>query len=68
MMTATIKNIPVKLTREYGNTIDYKVLVSYIYQEKSNELEKKYYNKEEDNYWPFNWSKEAIGFLTRNRW
>jgi len=68
MTTATIKNIPVNVVKEYWNTIDYKVLVSYIYQEKINSLEKKYYNKEEDNYGPFNSSKEAIWFLTRNRW
>ena len=68
MKTATIQNIPNKVVKEYWDTIDYKVLVTYINEQRTEKLEKKYYNKEEDNYWPFDWAKEAISFLTRNRW
>lgn len=67
-MNVTISNIPKKIVNKYWDNIDYKVLVSYINEEKAKKLEKKYYNKKEDNYWPFNGSLEAVSFLTRNRW
>lgn len=67
-MNVTISNIPKKIVNKYWENIDYKVLVSYINEEKAKKLEKKYYNKNEDNYWPFNGALEAISFLTRKRW
>lgn len=67
-MNVTISNIPKKIVNKYWDNIDYKELVSYINEEKAKKLEKQYYNKNEDNYWPFNGSLEAISFLTRNRW
>ena len=67
-MNVVVSNIPKKFVNKYWENIDYKVLLSFINEEKIKELEKKYYNKIEDNYWPFNWSLEAISFLTRKRW
>ena len=67
MLTATIQ-VPNEIVKEHWLTLTYENLKKYIDKENSKNLEKKYYNKEEDNYWPFENSLSAIKFLTRNRW
>ena len=67
MVTATIQ-VPTEIVKEYWVTLTYENLKKYINRENSKKIEEKYYNKKDDNYWPFEGSLEAIKFLTRNRW
>ena len=68
MSTITIKNPPKSFIKEYWTEVEYKSLVLFLDKQRAKKMEKMYYNKQEDNYWPFSWAKEAINFLTRNRW
>ena len=67
MVSVTIK-IPEKMVEEIWTSISFNDIKKYIVEENSRKIEKKYYNKNEDNYWVFKNSLEAIQFLTRKRW
>jgi hypothetical protein len=68
MSSIILENVPSYIEEEYWKKIDYNKLVEYINLSRVKEIETKFYNKDEDNYWPFEWAKDAISFLTRNRW
>ena len=64
MITKTIE-LPEQVAKECGENITYKILKAYIMKQSHKKIEDKYYNKEKENYWPFNWALEAINFLQR---
>jgi len=68
MNTATLEKIPNSIVEKLWKNIDFKTLKSYLQEENIENLEKTYYDKVHDNYWPFDWSLQAINFLTRKRW
>ena len=67
-MTEINIKIPENIIKECWTNITFEKLKNYIDKKRIEEIEKKYYNKKEDNYGPFKSSLEAISFLTRNRW
>ena len=68
MSSIILENVPENIEKEYWKKIDYENFIKYLNLSRIKELEKKYYNKKDDNYGPFIWAKEAINFLTRKRW
>lgn len=72
----TNDTIQLKITRPYFQLFDENIentisISSFLWKlwikdiVKAKMLEKKYYNKKSNTYWPFKWANEAIDFLSR---
>ena len=69
MATITIENVPENIVKLYGTNINYEKITNSFLPKKriinrlkwlsKEEIENKFYNKEDDSYWPFVWEENS---------
>ena len=69
MTTIIIKNVPENIVKIYWTNISYEKIKNDFLPKKLNtnrlkwlsneEIEKKFYNKEDESYWPFIWEENS---------